>query len=162
VTKSRLHEDPLHEDPLHEDRRRGSRLTPRQRLTRGLAYTAVGPVDITRGTVGLSLHSAYSAGGRLRELYRKSRVASRLREELSEAQETVARELAAAHEVVASLPQALQEARKPRHAHRKWLVATAVGVAALAAGAVAFSIVRRSMQPEPSPRPPSVEVAPRP
>jgi hypothetical protein len=123
-----------------------------------LTYTAVGPVDITRGTVGLSLHSASSAGGRLRELYRKSRVA----QELSEAQETVARELAAAQEVVASLPQALQEARKPRHTRRKWVVATAVGVAALAAGAVAFSIVRRSMQPEPSPRPPSVEVAPKP
>jgi Cell wall synthesis protein CwsA len=148
VTKSRL----------REDGGRRSRLTPRQRLTRGLTYTAVGPVDITRGTVGLSLHSAYSAGGRLRELYRKSRVA----QELSEAQETVARELAAAQEVVASLPQALQEARKPRHTRRKWVVATAVGVAALAAGAVAFSIVRRSMQPEPSPRPPSVEVAPKP
>jgi hypothetical protein len=146
VTKSRLRED---------DGRR-SRLTPRQRLTRGLTYTAVGPVDITRGTVGLSLHSA--AGGRLRELYRKSRVAK----ELSEAQETVARELAAAQEVVASLPQALQEARKPRHARSKWVVAIAVGVAALAAGAVAFSIVRRSTQPEPSPRPPSVEVAPKP
>jgi hypothetical protein len=82
--------------------------------------------------------------------------------ELSEAQETVARELAAAQEVVAGLPQALQEARKPRHARSKWVVAAAVGVAALAAGAVAFSIVRRSMQPEPSPRPPSVEVAPKP
>ena len=153
MTKNRLREDRLRED----DGRR-SRLTPRQRLTRGLTYTAVGPVDITRGTVGLSLHSAYSAGGRLRELYRKSRVAK----ELSEAQETVARELAAAQEVVASLPQALQEARKPRHARSKWVVATAVGVAALAAGAVAFSIIRRSMQPEPSPRPPSVEVAPKP
>ena len=158
MTKNRLLEDRLREDRLREDDGRRSRLTPRQRLTRGLTYTAVGPVDITRGTVGLSLHSAYSAGGRLRELYRKSRVAK----ELSEAQETVARELAAAQEVVAGLPQALQEARKPRHARSKWVVATAVGVAALAAGAVAFSIIRRSMQPEPSPRPPSVEVAPKP
>jgi hypothetical protein len=123
-----------------------------------LAYTAVGPVDITRGAVGLSLHSAHSAGGRLRELYRGSRVAK----ELGEAQETVARELAAAQEVVASLPQALQEARRPRHTRSKWVVFTAVGVAALAGGAVAFSIIRRSRQPEPSPRPPSVEVAPRP
>ena len=135
-----------------------SRLTSRQRLTRGLTYTAVGPIDITRGTVGLGMHSAYSAGGRLRELYRKSRVA----QELSEAQETVARELAATQEVVASLPQALQEARQPRRGRRKWVVVTAVGVAALAGGAVAFSIIRRSMQPEPSPRPPSVEVAPKP
>ncbi len=132
---------------MHEDDGPRSRLTPRQRLTRGLTYTAVGPVDITRGTVGLSLHSAHLAGGRLRELYRKSRAAR----ELGEAQETVA--------------QALQEARKPartRSTRSKWIVVTAVGVAAVAAGAVAFSIVRRSMQPEPSPRPPSVEVAPRP
>ena len=148
MTKSRLREE--------EGRR--SHLTPRQRLTRGLAYTAVGPVDITRGAVSLSLHSAYSAGGRLRELYRDSRVSK----ELGEAQETVARELAAAQEVVAGLPQALQEARKPRRARSKWVVVAAVGVAALAGGAVAFSIIRRSMQPEPSPRPPSVEVAPKP
>ena len=80
----------------------------------------------------------------------------------SDAQETVARELAAAQEVVASLPQALQEARKPRHRRSKWVVVAAVGVAALAGGAVAFSIIRRSTQPEPSPRPPSVEVAHKP
>lgn len=143
---------------LREEERRGSALTPRQRLTRGLTYTAVGPVDITRGTVGLGVHSAHSAGSRLRELYRESRVAR----ELGEAHDTVARELAAAQEVVASLPQALQEARKPRPARSKWVVVAAVGVAALAAGAVAFSIIRRSAQSEPSRRPPSVEVAPKP
>jgi hypothetical protein len=134
------------------------RLTPRQRLTRGLQYTAVGPVDITRGTVGLGLHGAYSAGSRLRQRYRESRVA----EEVGAAQETLARELAAAQEVVANLPQALQDARKPKTRRRRIALVTAVGVAALAGGAVAFSIIRRSMQPEPSPRPPSVEVAPKP
>jgi hypothetical protein len=128
-----------------------TRLTPGQRLTRGLHYTAVGPVDITRGTVGLGVHSAYSAGGALRRRYRDSRVAGR-----------VADELAAAQEVVANLPQALQQARRPKHGHRRLMLVTAVGVALLAGGAVAFSIVRRSMQPEPSPRPPSVEVGPRP
>jgi hypothetical protein len=127
------------------------RLTPRQRLTRGLHYTAVGPVDITRGTVGLGVHSAYSAGGALRRRYRDSRVASR-----------VADELTAAQEVVAGLPQAIQEARRPKRGHRRLMLLTAVGVAVLAGGAVAFSLVRRSMQPEPSPRPPSVEVGPRP
>ena len=30
-----------------------TRLSPRQRLSRGLTYTAVGPVDVTRGIVGL-------------------------------------------------------------------------------------------------------------
>lgn len=43
-----------------------TRLTPRERLTRGLAYSAVGPVDVTRGLlelgVGLGLQSARSTG----------------------------------------------------------------------------------------------------
>jgi len=133
-------------------------MTPRQRLTRGLQYTAVGPVDITRGTVGLGVQSASSAGSRLRQRYRESQIAG----EVSAAQETLARELAAAQEVVANLPQALQDARKPKNRRRRIALVTAVGVAALAGGAVAFSIIRRSMQPEPSPRPPSVEVAPKP
>ncbi|MFZ0833615.1 MAG: cell wall synthesis protein CwsA [Mycobacterium sp.] len=133
-------------------------MTPRQRLTRGLQYTAVGPVDITRGTVGLGVQSASSAGSRLRQRYRESRIAG----EVSAAQETLARELAAAQEVVANLPQALQDARKPKNRRRRIALVTAVSVAALAGGAVAFSIIRRSMQPEPSPRPPSVEVAPKP
>ncbi len=133
-------------------------MTPRQRLTRGLQYTAVGPVDITRGTVGLSVHGAHSAGSRLRERYRKSRVAK----EISEAHETLAAELAAVQEVVATLPETLQDAHKPRNQRRRIALITAVGVATIAGGAVAFSIIRRSMQPEPSPRPPSVEVAPKP
>lgn len=137
---------------------RETQLTPRQRLTRGLQYTAVGPVDITRGTVGLGAHGVASASSRLRESYRKSQLAK----ELNAAQDTVARELAAAQEAVATLPQALQDARNPGHPRRKWALATAIGVAVLAGGAVAFTIIRRSMQPEPSPRPPSVEVAPKP
>lgn len=135
-----------------------TKLTARQRLTRGLHYTAVGPVDITRGTVGLSAHGVHSAGSALRRRYQASRVAH----ELGAAQEAVARELAAAQEVVAGLPQAYQEARESGHNRRRLALFTALGVAALAGGAVAFSIVRRSMQPEPSPRPPSVEVAPKP
>jgi Cell wall synthesis protein CwsA len=127
-----------------------TRLTPTQRLTRGLQYTTVGPIDITRGTVGLGVHSAYLAGGALRHRYRARREADQLAEELT-----------AAQEVVAALPQALQEARRPKHGRRRLVLFIAFG-AALAGGAVAFSIVRRSMQPDPSPRPPSVEVAPRP
>jgi hypothetical protein len=37
-----------------------------------------------------------------------------------------------------------------------------LGVLMLAGGAVAFSIIRRSSRPEPSPRPPSVDVEPKP
>lgn len=51
-----------------------TRLTPRERLTRGLAYSAVGPVDVTRGLlelgVGLGLQSARSTAAGLRRRYR--------------------------------------------------------------------------------------------
>jgi hypothetical protein len=63
------------------------------------------------------------------------------------------------------LPQALQDARRAqRRRPRPWVIAGAA-VVVLAGGAVAFSIVRRSMRAgreEPSPLPPSVEVQPRP
>ena len=35
-----------------------SPLTSRERLARGLTYSAVGPLDVTRGVVGLGVHSA--------------------------------------------------------------------------------------------------------
>ena len=125
------------------------RLTPSQRLGRGLKYSAVGPVDVTRGTVGLSLQAAQSAAGRIRRRLDKSRLAK----EFGDAQDTIAQELAAVQGVVAMLPQVIADARKPKHRRRPLV---------LAGGAVAFTIVRRSMQPEPSPLPPSVDVAPKP
>lgn len=133
------------------------RLTPGQRLTRGLKYTAVGPVDVTRGAVGLGVTGAHAAAGRVRRGFDKSRLAA----ELGEAQSTIAQELAVAQEVLANLPAVIADARKPKRRRRPLLMA-AIGVVALAGGAVAFSIVRRSSQPEPSPLPPSVEVSPRP
>lgn len=132
-------------------------LAPRQRLARGLMYTAVGPVDITRGVVGLGADSAQSTASSLRRQYRKSQ----LRKELAAAQATVAAELAAAQEIVANLPQLLQDVGTPRRRRRPLLIA-GIGAVLLAGGAVAFSIVRRSSQKEPSPLPPSVEVTPKP
>jgi hypothetical protein len=134
------------------------RLTPGQRLARGLQYTAFGPVDVTRGAVGLSVHSAQTAAGRIRRSLDKSRLVT----ELGEAQSTIAQELAVAQEVLANLPAVIAEARKPKRRRRRPLLLAAVGVVALAGGAVAFSIVRRSTQPEPSALAPSVEVTPRP
>src|SRR5246500_1426976 len=137
------------------------RLTPRQRLSRGLTYTAVGPVDVTRGVVGLGVHSAQSTASGLRRRYREGR----LTREIAAAQETLAQELAAAQQVVTNLPQALQDARRSqRHSRRPWVIA-GVAVAVLAGGAVAFSIVRRSLRAgrdEPPPPPPSADVQPRP
>ena len=134
-----------------------TRLTPRERLSRGLKYSTVGPVDVTRGTVGLSWQGAHSAASGLRQRLEKSRLAK----ELGDAQEAIAAEIAAAQEVLANLPQTIADARKPKRRPRP-LVLAAAGVAMIAVGAVAFSIIRRSMQPEPSPRPPSVEVTPKP
>jgi Cell wall synthesis protein CwsA len=138
--------------------RNDTRLTPRQRLSRGLTYTAVGPVDVNRGVVGLSVHSAHAGASNLRRRYREGRLAR----DLQAAQETLAQELAAAQDVVTGLPQALQQARRSRRrGKRPWLIA-GVAAVALAGGAAAFSIVRRSSREEPSPRPPSVDVEPRP
>ncbi|SEH55744.1 Protein of unknown function [Mycolicibacterium rutilum] len=125
------------------------RLSPGQRLSRGLKYTALGPVDVTRGAVGLGLNGAQSSASWVGERYRTGRLKAEL-----------AKELAVAQEVVAGLPAAVTKARSRRR--RRPLLVAAVGVVALAGGAVAFSIVRRSTQKEPSPLPPSVEVSPRP
>jgi hypothetical protein len=133
------------------------RLTPRQRLTRGLKYSTVGPLDVTRGAVGIGVDSAQSSAAWLRDRYRSGK----LRHDLTAAQAVIATELAAAQEVVSGLPLALQEARRPKRRPRP-LVLIAVGAGVVAVGAVAFSIIRRSMQPEPSSRPPSVEVTPKP
>jgi hypothetical protein len=135
-----------------------SPLTPRQRLSRGLTYSAVGPVDVTRGVVGLGVHSAHATASELRRRYQEGQLAR----DVAAAQQTIAQELAAAQEVVTNLPQALQKARRSQRRSKRPLVIGGVALAALAGGAAAFSIVRRSSRPEPSPRPPSVDVQPRP
>lgn len=139
-----------------------TRLTPRERLTRGLAYTAVGPIDITRGTLGLTANSTKATVAAARRRYRNSRVAQELKAELAAAQQSIASEIAAAQELVANLPQTIQEARAPKRRIARPLLIVGIGAATLVVGGVAFSIIRRSMQPEPSPRPPSVDVPPRP
>ena len=134
------------------------RLTPRERLSRGLTYTAVGPVDVTRGVVGLSVHSAQAGASSLRQRYQEGRLARDIRS----AQEALVHELAAAQEVVTGLPEALAQARRSqRRTRRPWVLAGAA-VMVLAAGGAAFSVIRRSSQPEPSPLPPSVDVDHRP
>jgi hypothetical protein len=132
-----------------------TRLTPQQRLSRGLAYSAVGPVDLTRGLVGLGVDSAQAGVSSLRRRYRDRRLAA----DLQSARQAVAAELAAAHEVVAGLPQALHKARRSRHYGRRAWVITGIVVVALGVGALAFAMVRRrSARPNSSPRPPSVDV----
>jgi hypothetical protein len=139
------------------------RLTPGQRLGRGLKYSAVGPVDLTRGAVGVGAGSVRSSAAWVANRYRRGRIARQLKADLAAAQAAVAAELAAAQEaaagVVANLPEPLTKNRRSR---RRPLVFGVAAVAVLAGGAAAFSIIRRSSQPEPSPLPPSVEVTPKP
>jgi hypothetical protein len=125
-----------------------------------LKYTALGPVDVTRGVLGLGLSGAHSSASWVGERYRRGR----LGDQLAAVQETIGDEIAAAQEVVAKLPQVLQEARSGRsRTRRRRLLLVAAGVTVVAGGAVAFSVIRRSARPEEPPvRPPSVEVAQRP
>jgi hypothetical protein len=136
------------------------RLTPGQRLSRGLKYSAVGPVDVTWGALGLGLDGAQSSAAWIGDRYRHGRLKGQLSQELAAAQDTIAAELAAAQEVVSNLPQALQKARSRRRRHP--LLLAAVGVAVLAGGAVAFSIIRRPPPQEPQTLQPSVTVSPKP
>ncbi len=136
-----------------------TRLTPRQRLARGLTYSTVGPVDVTRGAVGLSAQSVAATVKGLRRRYQSGQ----LRRELAAAQQNIARELSAAGDVVAGLPQAIQDARAgQRRSWRPWVLAAAAGTVVVVGGAVAFSVVRRSSKPEPSSLPPSVQIDPKP
>lgn len=132
-------------------------LTPRQRLARGLKYTAVGPVDVTRGVLGVGVDSAQATAAELRRRYQSGQ----LRRELAAAQQNLVQELAAAQEAVSGLPEALTGTHV-RNRRRKRLLVVGAGVGVLAVGTVTFSILRRSMKPEPSPLPPSVEVTPKP
>lgn len=126
-----------------------TRLAPRQRLARGLKYSTVGPVDVTRGVVGLTADTVAATAAGLRKRYESGKLR---------------RQIAAAAATVAALPEVLQEAAaapQPKRRRRR-LVIAGVAVAVLAVGAVTFSILRRSARPEPSPLPPSVEVSPKP
>lgn len=133
-------------------------LTSQERLVRGLRYSAIGPVDVTRGALGVGVSSARSATSELRQRCRQARLAERV----SAVQEVLGNEVSAVQEVVANLPQALHDARTTQHRRRRRLfVFGGIGLAVVG-GAAAFVIVRRSSQPEPSVLPPSVEVTPKP
>lgn len=138
------------------------RLTPSQRLSRGLKYSAIGPVDLTRGAMGVGLDSTRSSAAWVANRYRRGQAARQLKADLANAQEAVSAEISAAREVAAGLPEALEKARRSRGRRRPLLLVAGIGLAVVAGGAVAFTIIRRSSQPEPSPLPPSVEVTPKP
>ncbi|MDO3301174.1 cell wall synthesis protein CwsA [Mycobacteroides abscessus subsp. massiliense] len=122
------------------------KLTSGQRLARGLKEAALAPIDVSRGTAGLSFGLAKSATSAAGRLLRRGKAVS------SEVQDAVA-------DVVDTLPEVVSDARK-RKLPRALTGLAVVGL--LGAGAVAFSVLRRSGQPEPSPLAPSVDPQPQP
>ena len=80
------------------------RLTPSQRLGRGLKNSVAGPVDVTRGAVGVGLDSVRSSAAWVGNRYQRGRVARQLKADLATAQDAISAEISAAQEVVAELP----------------------------------------------------------
>ncbi|MGX9669814.1 cell wall synthesis protein CwsA [Mycobacterium sp. HM-7] len=111
-----------------------SRPSSGSHLGRGLKYTVVGPLLMLRGVLGLGVGSTVGTARWVgRRCHRNEDSAGDL----------------------AVVVQAGAKRRRP-------LLIAGATVAVLALGGVTFSIVRRSMQPEPSPLPPSVDVTPQP
>lgn len=111
-----------------------SRPSSGARLGRGLKYSIVGPLLILRGVLGLGVGSTVGTA------------------------RWVGRRCHRSADSAGDLAVVVQTGSKRR---RPLLIAGAT-VAVLALGGITFSIVRRSMQPEPSPLPPSVDVTPQP
>ena len=127
-------------------------LTPNQRLARGLRYSAVGPVDVTRGALGVGAQSARSAATELHRRYQEAQLA----------RNAAADDAGPVQQLVAGLPQVIQGVRTAERRHRRLWVFGTLGVLTVVGGAVAFRLVRRSAQPESSTLSPAVEVTPRP
>lgn len=111
-----------------------SRPSSGARLGRGLKYTIVGPLLMLRGLLGLGVGSTLGTA------------------------RWVGRRCHRSEDSAGDLALVVDSGAKRR---RPLLIAGAT-VAVLALGGITFSIVRRSMQPEPSPLPPSVDVTPQP
>jgi hypothetical protein len=144
-----------------------TRLTPGQRLGRGVKYTAAGPVYLAQGLLGVGLSGVRSTAAWAGERYRQRReLSEKFGTELSEKfgtelSERLEAAQEAAQEAVANLPEALEKVRT--RGRRRPLLLAAAGPAVLAAGGLAFFLIRRSSRPEEPPvRPPSVEVSPQP
>ncbi|MUL49743.1 cell wall synthesis protein CwsA [Mycobacterium sp. CBMA293] len=104
------------------------------RLGQGLKYSIIGPLLILRGVLGIGVGSTVGTA------------------------RWVGRRCHRSEDAAGDLAVVVQAGSKRR---RPLLIAGAT-VAVLALGGITFSIVRRSMQPEPSPLPPSVDVTPQP
>lgn len=139
-------------------RKTDNRLTPRERLSRGLRYSAIGPVDVTRGAIGVGAQSARATATEVRRRFQEAREAAAEWDGLDEQ--------GPVQQVVAAVPQVIREVRVSQRRHRRLWVFGALGVMSVVGGAIAFRTIRRSSQPgshgEQSPLAPTVEVSPKP
>lgn len=98
-----------------------ARLAPSQRLSRGLKYTAVGPVDITRGVIGIGARTVQATASELHKRYESGKLR---------------RQFAAAAQAVAALPEIVQaeiaQETAPAKRRRRPLLIAAVAAAVLA------------------------------
>lgn len=133
------------------------RLTPRERLSRGLRYSAIGPVDVTRGAIGVSAQSARATAAQVRKRFQEAREAAAEWDALDEP--------GPVQQVVAAVPQVIHEVRVSQRRHRRLLVFGALGVLSVVGGAIAFRTIRSSQthtHSEQSSLAPTVEVSPKP
>lgn len=133
------------------------RLTPRERLSRGLRYSAIGPVDVTRGAIGVSAQSARATAAQLRKRFQEAREAAAEWDALDEQ--------GPVQQVVAAVPQVINEVRASQRRHRRLWVFGTLGVVSVLGGAIAFRTIRSSQSEahgEPPSLAPTVEVSPKP
>lgn len=133
------------------------RLTPRERLSRGLRYSAIGPVDVTRGAIGVSAQSARATAAQVRKRFQEAREAAAEWDALDEQ--------GPVQQVVAAVPQVIHEVRVNQRRHRRKWVFGILGVVSVVAGAIAIRTIRSSQSDthaEQSPLAPTVEVSPKP
>ncbi len=133
-------------------------LTHRQRLTRGLAYSAIGPVYVARGIVGLGVRSAQLTGSECRRRYQEAQLARKI----AAAQHAMTGDLAVAQDSVIGLPQVIKDASRSAGCSRRPWVIVGITAAVLAGGAVAFHFIRGKSRPELTTESMSVEVQQRP
>ena len=133
------------------------RLTPRERLSRGLRYSAIGPVDVTRGAIGVSAQSARATAAQLRKRFQEAREAAAEWDALDEQ--------GPVQQVVAAVPQVINEVRASQRRHRRLWVFGTLGVVSVLRGAIAFLAIRAGQgeaHGEPPSLAPTVEVSPKP
>lgn len=132
---------------------------PRKQLNRGLDHASVGTGDITRGVVALTSDAARTGFENLRRRYEDGELA----QQLSDAPENLAKEWAAAQDVMASLPQALQDARNAQYRRGSRWKKVAVAAVLVGGTAAVVSLTRGSSgSDQPAPQPPNANAQPRP